>query len=161
MKHQLGPKDSAVPRKNLIVCCPWHSCLSWDSQETRCQKDSEENMYLISKGIRAAWSSQIYRGYALLTENRVKRWIIDPYRIIHRPRTVMATKTERSFTFYLKFIPLVRPSSELLEIFFFPFLSSSLSGSSPDASCQSVPSHCLVRWWRACEWRQWLVLWRC
>lgn len=33
----------------------------------------------------------------------------------------MATKTERSFTFYLKFIPLVCPSSELPEIFFFLF----------------------------------------
>lgn len=116
----------------------WPKGLSCTSQEPYCllsltllplmrisrdkmPKASEENMYLISKGIRAAWSSQIYRGYALLTENRVKRWIIDPYRIIHRPRTVMATKTERSFTFYLKFIPLVCPSSELPEIFFFSF----------------------------------------
>lgn len=59
---------------------------------------------------------------SLLTEKRVKRWIIDLYRIIHRPRIVMATKTERSFIFYLKFIPVVCPSSELSILrFFFPF----------------------------------------
>lgn len=64
-------------------------------------KDSEENMYLISKGILAVWSSQIYMGYALLTKKRVKRWIIDLYRIINWLRIVMATKTARSFIFYL------------------------------------------------------------
>lgn len=113
-------------------------------------KDSEEDMYLISKGILAVWSSQIYRGYALLTEKRVKRWIIDPYRIIHRPRIVTATKRD-----LLSFLWTSYPE------FFFSSFSTSLSGSSPDASCQSIPSHCLVRWWRACEWSQWFVLWKC
>lgn len=127
-------------------------------------KDSEENMYLISKGILAVWSSQIYMGYALLTKKRVKRWIIDLYRIINWLRIVMATKTARSFIFYL--LSEMYPSGMSFlwtcypELFFFPFLSSCLSGSSPDTSCQAIlPTSSQVI--RSLWVSQWFVLWRC